>query len=564
MDKPWLSRYEAHVPPSLRYPEQTLAQKLEESARRFPDHTATIFFGARLTYRELDGLVSRFAAGLQRLGLHRGDRLAILAPNCPQYVIAYYGALRAGLVVVPCNPLYVARELGHQLKDSGARAIVALTKFYPTVREARPGTSLEHVIVTGIKEYFPPGLRLLFTLFKEAKEGHRLRNVDEPGVLWWQRLLADAPAQPAPVDVRPDDTAMLLYTGGTTGVPKGAELTQRNIMANALQTAAWLGGQEGGEILLTALPLSHSYGMTTTMNLPVVIGATMILIPNPRDIRDVLKSIHRYRPTIYPGVPTMYVAICNHPEASRYNLRSIRACISGGAPLPVEVQRRFEEVTGARLVEGYGLSEASPVTHANPLFGQSRIGTIGLPWPDTEARIVDLETGTRDMAPGEIGELVIRGPQIMRGYWNRPEETAQTLRDGWLHTGDIARMDEDGYFEVVDRKKDMIIAGGFNIYPRDVEEVLYEHPKVSEAVAFGVPDLHRGETVKVCVVLKPGESATSEEIIEHCRGKMAKYKVPTSVEFRRELPKTMVGKILRRILREEAIAKQEGAGAAGS
>ncbi|MGQ9682637.1 MAG: long-chain-fatty-acid--CoA ligase [Anaerolineae bacterium] len=556
MDKPWLSHYERRVPASLSYPERTLCQLLSDTARRFPERAATIFFGARLTYRQLNDLVSRCAAGLQRMGVGKGDRVAILLPNCPQYIIAYYGALRAGAIVVPCNPLYVARELQHQLADSGAKVIFCLTKFYPTVKQARSGTSLQQIIVTSIKEYFPPFLRLLFSIMKEAREGHRADLSGDATARWWQYFLAAAPATPKAVDVGLEDTAILLYTGGTTGVPKGAELSQRNIMVNAIQTRVWFDAKDGEETVVAALPLSHSYGMTTAMNFPIVCGGSLLLIPNPRDIRDVLANIQHHRPTAYPGVPTMYVAINNHPNVTRYNLRSIKACISGGAPLPVEVQKRFQEITGARLVEGFGLSEASPVTHANPIYGENRIGTIGLPWPDTEARIVDLDEGTQDMPIGEAGELIVRGPQVMKGYWQKPEETRLVLRDGWLYTGDIARMDADGYFQIVDRKKDMIIAGGFNIYPREIEEVLYEHPKILEAVAVGLPDPHRGETVKVFCALKPGETATEEEIIAYCRDRLARYKVPATVEFRAQLPKTMVGKVLRRVLREEEMAKR--------
>ena len=555
MDKPWLSHYERRVPASLSYPQQTLSELLSDTARRFPGRAATIFFGARLTYRQLDELVNRCAAGLQRMGVRKGDRVAVLLPNCPQFVLAYYGALRAGAIVVPCNPLYVARELQHQLADSGAKVIFVLTKFYPTVQQARAGTALEQIIVTGIKEYFPPVLRLLFTVVREAKEGHRADISGDATARWWRYFLATAPATPRPVEVGLEDTAVLLYTGGTTGVPKGAELSQRNIMVNAIQTSVWFGAKDGQETVVAALPLSHSYGMTTAMNFPIVSGGTLLLIANPRDIKDVLANIHRHRPTAYPGVPTMYVAINNHPDVARYDLRSITACISGGAPLPVEVQKRFQELTGARLVEGFGLSETSPVTHANPIYGENRIGTIGLPWPDTEARIVDLDKGTREMSIGEIGELVIRGPQVMKAYWRKPQETRLVLRDGWLYTGDIARMDADGYFQIVDRKKDMIIAGGFNIYPREIEEVLYEHPKVQEAVVVGLPDPHRGETVKAYCVLKSGETVTEEEIIAFCRERMARFKVPSAVEFRAELPKTMVGKVLRRILREEELAK---------
>ncbi|MBC7258402.1 MAG: long-chain fatty acid--CoA ligase, partial [Chloroflexi bacterium] len=372
---------------------------------------------------------------------------------------------------------------------------------------------------------------------------------------------AGAPAL-QPVDIKPGDTLCLLYTGGTTGVPKGAELSNSNLLANALQTAAWFKAQEAKECVLTALPLFHSYGMTTCMNFGMATAASMILIPNPRDYHGIMLAIKNFQPTVFPGVPTMYVAFNNFPNVQAYGVNSIRACISGAAGLPVEVQEKFQQLTGGKLVEGYGLSEASPVTHANPIYGQNKVGTIGIPFPDTDARIVDLETGTKELPVGEVGELAVRGPQVMKGYWNKPDETAMVLRDGWLYTGDMARMDADGYFQIVDRKKDMIISGGYNVYPRDVEEVLYEHPKIKEAVVAGVPDEYRGEMVKAYVVLKEGETATEEEIIEFCRTRLAKYKVPRAVEFRKELPKTMVGKILRRLLVEEEKRKlaQKGQG----
>lgn len=552
MEKLWLKNYERQVPPTLEYPERPLHTNLEETARTHPDATAAIFLNHKMSYKELNELADRFAAALQQLGVKKGDRVAIYMANCPQFVASFYGALKAGAIAVTFNPLYAAREVEHQLKDSGAETIVVQSRFYPIVKQVRANSALKHVIVTNIKEYFPPLVKLLFTLFREKKEGDAQDISGDANTYWFQELLSRAPAKPTPVDVMPSDTACLLYTGGTTGVPKGAQLTHRNLMSNAMGCRAWLHDlREGKEVVLTAIPLYHSYGMTTCMNLSVYAGAAMLLIPNPRDFADVMKNIKKHQPTLFPGVPTMYVAFNNFPDVEKYGVRCIRACISGAAGLPVEVQKRFQELTGAKLVEGYGLSEASPVTHANPIFGWNRIGTIGLPWPDTEAKIVDLETGKKELGVNEIGELVIRGPQVMKGYWNMPEETALVLREGWLHTGDIARMDEEGYFQIVDRKKDMIIAGGFNIYPRDVEEVLYENPKVKEAVVAGIPDPYRGETVKAYVVLKEGETATEEEIIEFCKGKMAKYKVPRMVEFRAELPKTMVGKVLRRILVEE-------------
>ena len=559
MNKPWVAHYEAHVPPSIDIPDTPLADCLRRNARRYSDHPALIFFNRKVSYKELNDAVDRFAAGLQKLGVARGDRVAVYMPNCPQYVIAYYGALRAGAIIVPCNPLYVARELEHQLKDAGTRVMVVLSSFYHTIQEIRANTPLEQVIVTNIKEYFPLHLRAAFTLLKEKREGHYVDISADADTIWFQDFLSEAPEVPAPVRPGMDDTACLLYTGGTTGVPKGAELTHRNLLVNAMQCQVWLNTQVKGEIVLAALPLSHSYGMTTCMNHGVYAASTVILIPNPRDLKFVLQSIHRHRPTLFPGVPTIYVAINNYPEIQKYDLSSVRACISGGAGLPKEVQLKFQELTGGRLVEGYGLTEASPVTHANPVFGDSHIGTIGLPWPNTECKLVNLEDGQTEVPAGEPGELCLRGPQVMKGYWNMPEETAQVLRDGWLYTGDIARVDEEGYFTIVDRKKDMIIAGGYNIYPREIEEVLYEHPKVKEAVAVGIPHPYRGETVKVYEVLKEGESATEDEIVRWCKGRLAKFKVPTDVEFRTDLPKTMVGKILRRMLREEELAKAASA-----
>ena len=554
MEKPWLKFYEEGVPATIDYPDTNMSEVLADTARKHPDHTATLFKGAKLTYRELNELVDKFAAGLQQLGVKKGDRVAIHLPNCPQFPISYYAILRAGGIIVPSNPTYVAREMEHQLNDSSAEVIITLSAFYPLVKQIRDKTKLRHVIVAKIKTYLPGLLRLLFTLAKEKKEGHAVDISGDANTYWFQDVLASAPAKPTPVDLNWDDTAVLMYTGGTTGVSKGAELTHQNILVNAVQCKHWLKTPEATEVVLTTLPLFHSYGMTTCMNTSVYSANSIILVPNPRDLKDVLDSINKYRPTIYPGVPAMYVAINNDPGvlAGKYNVKSIRACVSGAAGLPVEVQKTFEEITGGKLVEGYGLSEATPVTHANPIFGENRVGTIGLPWPDTEAAIMDLDTGEKILPPGEVGELCIRGPQVMKGYWNMPEETADTLREGWLFTGDIAKMDEDGYFQIVDRKKDMILgAGGFNIYPREVEDVLYEHPKVKEVAAAGVPVAGKGERVKVYIVLREGETATEEEIIQFCRENMAPYKVPKFVEFRTELPKTMVGKILRRVLVEE-------------
>jgi len=564
-EKPWLKFYEPHVPEHIDYPRTTMPAVLEEMARKYPDHTALIFKDTKLTFRQYNDSVDRFAAALQGLGVKKGDRVAVHLPNVPQFPIAYYAILRIGGIVVPCNPIYTAREMRHQLKDSGAEVCVTLSLMYPLVKQIRADTNLRHVIVAQIKTYLPPLLRVLFALLKEKKDGHRVDISGDAHTAWFSDVLAQAPAKPQPVEIGLDDTAVLMYTGGTTGISKGAQLTHKNILVNAYQCKVWLNADEGTEVSLTALPLYHSYAMTTCMNHSTLTAAAMVLVPNPRDLEDVLKSITKHKPTQYPGVPAMYVAINNYPDLSKYDVSSIKACISGAAALPVEVQQRFQELTGARLVEGYGLSEASPVTHANPIFGENRVGTIGLPWPDTDVQIVDVDTGEKVLGVGEIGELCVRGPQVMSGYWHMPEETANSLRpdpaggEPWLHTGDIAIMDENGYFQIRDRKKDMILgAGGLNVYPREIEDVLYEHSKVMEVAAVGIPVEGKGERPKVFVVLKPGETATEEEIIAFCRENLASYKVPRWVEFRSELPKTAVGKILRRVLVEEDLQKQAG------
>jgi len=559
MEKPWLKSYESHVPEYIEYPSTPMPAVLEETARKYPDHTALIFKDAKITFREYNEAVDRFAAALQKLGVEKGDRVAIHLLNMPQFPIAYYAVLRIGGIVVPCNPIYTAREMRHQVSDSGAKVIITLSMMYPVIKKIRAETQLEHVIVAKIKTYFPPVLNLLFTLLKEKKGGHRVDISGDANTYWFKDLLDSAPVKPTPVEIDMQDTAVFMYTGGTTGVSKGAQLTHKNILANAYQCKVWMNAKEAqGDVSVTALPLYHSYAMTTCMNFSTIIAGAMLLIPDPRDLEDVLKSITKQQPTFYAGVPAMYVAINNYPDLSKYDVSSIRACISGAAGLPVEVQQRFQEITGARLVEGYGLSEATPVTHANPIFGDNRVGTIGVPWPDTEVRIMDADTGEKELGVGEAGELCIRGPQVMKGYWNMPTETANTLRDHgdgggpWLHTGDVAVMDEDGYFKIVDRKKDMILgAGGYNIYPREVEDALYEHPAVMEVAAAGVPVPGKGERVKVYIVLKEGQTATEEEIITFCKENLAPYKVPKFVEFRDELPKTMVGKILRRVLVEE-------------
>ncbi len=556
--KPWLKCYEPGVPETVEIPTHTLHESLTMAAKRYPESTAIIFFDHKMTYRQLDAAATQFAAALQSLGVKKGDRVMIFMPNTPQFVIAFYGTLRAGGIVVPTNPQYVPREVAYQATDSGAETIVSLTMNWNTVKEARSQTPLKRVILTNIKEYFPPMLKVLFTVAKEKKEGHSPDVSGEKDVYDFQTLLNGANTF-TPVDVKQQDTAVLGYTGGTTGVPKGAMLTHRNLVAQATITLSWFTTKQAGkDVFMGALPLFHSFGLTCVMNTGVHQAAAMVLVPNPRDLPAVLKAAHKHRPTIFAGVPTMYAAINNYKDVGKYDLKSIESCTSGAAPLPEEVQTTFERITGGKLVEGFGLTETCSPTHINPMRGVRKIGTIGTPVPNTLSKIVDPNTGA-DLPIGQIGELAISSPQVMLGYWNRPEETRKVMLDGcWFLTGDLATQDEDGFFRIVDRKKDMFLVGGFNVYPREIEEVLYQHPKVMEAAVVGIPDVKRGDNIKAYIVLKPGETATSDEIIAYCYENLTRYKVPREIEFRDNLPRTMVGKILRRALRDEELAKKAG------
>jgi long-chain acyl-CoA synthetase len=568
--KPWLAHYEEGVPQTIETPRLTLPQMLESSCRAYAGkpalslilrHLGPITVGGGLTYQQLGDQVNRCAAALASLGVRRGDRVALMLPNLPQFIITFYGALKLGAVVVNTNPTYTAREMQQQFADSGAETVVLLSPTVARLREVQAHTPIKRVLITDIDDYVSPpfGPLVRRTL---RRQGLLVDVPERPGegVHRFRALLEAHPGAPPPAPVQPEDVALLQYTGGTTGVPKGAMLSHANLIVNALQMRVWMPSlEEGKERFMAALPFFHVYGMTTTMGLGIYLGAELILLPSPRPIDGVMKAIDRRKATIFPGVPTMYVGIINHPELSRYDLRSVKACVCGAASLPLEVQERFGQLTGGRLVEGYGLTEASPVTHCNPVYGERRAGSIGLPLPDVEARIVDADT-LAEQPVGESGELWVRGPQVMRGYWNKPDETAVTLtQDGWLRTGDIARMDEDGYFYIIDRLKDIIIASGLKIVPREVEEVLYEHPKVQEAVVAGVPDPYRGETVKAYIVLKAGETATAEEIQAFCAGKLATFKLPRQIEFRSELPKSIIGKLLRRALVEEEVRKSSNA-----
>jgi len=548
----WHKHYDVGVPSTIEVPEIPLHAFLERSAQAYPDRICTVFKGAKLTYREMDQLTDRLAAGLAARGINKGDRVAIFMPNSPQFIIAFFGILKAGGVVVATNPLYTPREIEHQMNDSGSELMLVMSNFYDKVKQVQPNTGLRKLLVTNIKEYLPPVKRILFTLAKEGKGGHRVEL--RPGDERLQEVLAQhTPEQRPRIAIGPEDTALFQYTGGTTGLSKGAVGPHRSLVANTLQCRAWLKGvelPEGGDVTLLALPLFHAYGLIVGMMSSIQAGAALVLIPNPRDLKDVLTSIDRYRPSLYPGVPTMYNAINNHPDvlAGKYDLSSIRACVSGSAALLRETKTKFEELTGGKVVEGYGLTETMVATHANPINGENRIGSIGLPFPSVDCRIVSLEDGVTVLKTREVGELAIQTPSLMSGYHNMPADTADSIRHGWLYTGDIAYMDEDGYCYIVDRKKEMIKPGGYQVWPREVEEVIAENQKVLEVGVAGVPDPYRGETVKAWIVVKPGQAATEDEIRAWCKERMAAYKVPTSVEFRDELPKTLVGKILRREL----------------
>ena len=554
---PWLSHYEEGVPPTIDYEEVCLPAFLERTAAQYPERMALLFQGFKITYRQLNQMVDQFAAGLHAFGIGKGDSVAILLPNTIPCVIAYYAILRLGAIAVMNNPLYSDRELEHQFNDAGAKALVTLDLLAERMVALRPKTRIREIVYTSLGDYLPFPKNLLFP-FVAKKKKLAADVAPAENLHRWKPLMAAATAPAPPVALSFDDIAMYQYTGGTTGVSKGVMLTHGNLSRQVQQLKAWFPDfNAGSETMLGALPFFHVFGLSTAMNLAICMGWGNILVPKPQP-QQLLEAIRKYRPTFAPLVPTMYIGILNHPDVAKTDLTSIKGCFSGSAPLPVEVINEFEKKTGAVIVEGYGLTETTPVTHVNPFRGTRKVGSIGLPIPDTFCRIVDIADGQTDMPVGESGELLIKGPQVMKGYWNRPEETEETVTDGWLHTGDIAKMDEDGYFYIVDRKKDMIISGGYNVYPRDIEEVFFEHPKVQEATAIGIPHPTRGEQVKVFVVLKPGETASEAELLEFCKSKLAKYKWPTLIEFRDELPKTNVGKILKKDLRAEEMKTAEG------
>ena len=552
--KPWLAHYENGVPEHVDYETVCLPDYLRRSAQAFPDKMALTFQGYTVSFAKLDEMVDRLAACLADFGVKQGDSVAILLPNVIPCVVAYYAILRIGAITVMNNPLYSDRELEHQFNDSGAKVLITLDLLGNRMIDLRPKTNIKQIIYTSIGDYLPFPKNLLFPLVGKKKGlAADVKTADE--LYKWKALLAQYAPNFPQVTLNFDDVAMYQYTGGTTGVSKGVMLTHANLSKQVQHVSAWFPAFGSDEIMLGALPFFHVFGLSTAMNLAIYKGWGNILVPKPQP-PQLLEAIGKFKPTFAPLVPTMYIGMLEHPDIGKTDLTSVKGCFSGSAPLPIEVINEFEKKTGAVIVEGFGMTESTPVTHINPFKGQRKVGSVGIPISDTVCRIVDLDDGVTDVPVGETGELIVKGPQVMKGYWNRPDATAETITDGWLHTGDIAKMDEEGYFYIVDRKKDMIISGGYNVYPRDIEEVYFEHPKVMEATAIGVPHPKRGEAVKIFVVLKEGQTATAEEMLEYCQDKLAKFKWPTEVEFRDELPKTNVGKVLKKDLR--AMEQQKG------
>ena len=562
MEKIWLKSYAAGVPSTIDFKEITLQESLSQTAARLPNNRALIFQGKTITYRELDLMVSRFAAALKNLGVASGDRVGFVMPNLVQTVVGMFGAFRVGALAVPNNPLYTDRELEHQLSDAGCEIVICLDTLVPRLMQMRRRTGVTKIISCHIRDYLPFPLKQLFPF---VKKNLHLNTPSGEGMYEFTDMLKNHQPTAENYPSRVDDTAVLIYTGGTTGVSKGVELTHRNLASNCQQARAWcVEFVDGQEIVLGGLPFFHSYGLTAAMIMSVFYGWCNVLIPKP-EARAILEAVDKYKVTFIPGVPTLFNAMINHPEIKKFSLGSVKECLSAAAPLALETIKGFQELTGILISEAYGLTETSPCTHAIPFGGKVKPGCIGLPVPSTEAKLVDVDDQSREVPGfGEPGELCVKGPQVMKGYHNRPDETAAVLKDGWLLTGDIATVDEEGYFTIVDRKKDLIISGGFNIYPRDVDEVLFAHPKIMEACAIGVPDSYSGERVKAYVVLKSGQSASEQEIIDYCKERMTNYKVPKYVEFVAELPKSPIGKILRKELRLDDLNKAGAASASQS
>jgi long-chain acyl-CoA synthetase len=557
--KPWLAHYDPGVPHTLApYPDRTILDYVSAAARDRAEAPAILFKGSRISFQSLERLSDAFAASLQELGVGRGDRVGLLLPNCPQFLIAELGVWKVGAIVAPLNPIYTEPELEIPIKENGIETIVTLTRFYDRVKRIQPRTPLRRVIATSIKEYFPPVLKLLFTLVREKRAGDRVTLA--AGDLDFSALLTRQNDRPfTRVALTGNDDAVLLLSGGTTGTPKGVLGAHRAYTITGLQLQAWMSSVlEQGDVILLPLPLFHVYGNVGVQGFAFVTGNPIALVPNPRDLPDLLSTIRKVKPAFFNGVPTLYTALLNHPDvvSGKVDFRSIKICFSGAAPLMAETKQRFESKTSGRIVEGYSLTEAMMALCVNPVIGANKIGSVGLPLPDVEVRIVDGEEGQRLMPRGEVGEICFTGLQLMSGFWQRPSETGEALRTHsdesgsrlWLHTGDLGYLDADGYLFIVDRKKDLIKTSGYQVWPREVEEALAAHPAVSEVGVAGVPDETKGEVVRAWVVLRSGTSATDAELRAYCRERLAPYKVPARIEFRQELPKTMVGKVLRRAL----------------
>lgn len=557
MDCPWFSSYDKGVPHDIVIPEGGLQNILDTAAETYGQREAIVFQNTHISYKKLKELAEKLAASLRRRGIKPGDRVSIMLPNLPQTFIAFWGVMKAGAVAVMTNPLYMESELTHQIKDSGAKHLITLDIFWPKIAALRKQLELDVCYVTRVRDALKFPLSWLQP-FSARRQGTWVPvPFDGKKVVAWKDLLKTTERLSVEVTDAHETIALLQYTGGTTGLSKGAMLTHANLLANLTQLMAIIQQPpEKEHVFLALLPLFHVFGLTITLLLPARMAARVV--PMPRYVpADMLEAFKKYQFTAFIGAPSVYISLLQQKNLAQYDLHHIIFCISGSAPMPVEWLKKFEEVTGTPITEGFGLTEASPVTHANPVFGKQKPGSIGVPVPGTLARIVDTEDGKKILAHNEIGELVIKGPQVMKGYWNRPEETARTIRDGWLYTGDIAYMDEEGYFYIVDRKKDLIIVGGYNVYPREIDEVLHTHPKIREAVTVGVNHRSRGETVKAYIVPEEGANLTVPEVVAFCRQKLASFKVPRLIEFREELPKTMVGKVLRRILREEELHKSD-------
>lgn len=553
-DRIWHKAYAKEVLPSIDYETITLPEALERTAKAFPDNIALVMMGEKITYRQLDELVNRFAGALTDLGIQKGDKVALLIPNMPQVVIATYAVFRLGAVVVMNNPLYTESELEHQFNDSDSKMAICLDLLVPRILKLKEKTGIETVIACHIRDYLPFPKKQLFPFVK--KDMHRKTDPSE-GVHDFLDLIKKFPPEPPRTEVTFDDQGALLYTGGTTGVSKGVMLTHRNLSINVQQLKAWFfDAEDGKESMLGIFPIFHAAGFTVVMNQAIFRGITVVLVPRPEPA-GILEMTKKYRPTIFTCVPTIFVGVLSHPDFPKLDLSFIKWTVSGAAPLAVDTIREWEDATGSTIVECYGLTETTVFANSNPWMGKTKVGSVGLPAPDTDCRIVDIDIGTKDVALGESGEILLKGPQLTQGYYKNPSETANAIRDGWFHTGDIGYMDDEGYLFIIDRKKEMIIAGGYNIYPRDIDEVLYEHPGIQEACAVGIPDPYRGETVKAFIVTKPGETLTDEEVIAFCKEKLAAYKVPKLVEFMDELPKSTIGKVMRRKLKEMEMERAE-------